>query len=89
MFTPDGNIISAIIEGTTDAGLYWREHPMNVDGTAIIKHGIQHMGAFQYQNPKFDPRQRGHRGQEAFRQIKDMEYWRDADRNKYLNSSYP
>lgn len=84
LFTPEGNIVSAIIEGTTDAGLYYREKPMNVDGTAIIKHGIQHRGAYQYQNPAVNDGQRGHRGKEAFRQVNDMEYWRDADRDKYL-----
>ena len=78
MFTPAGNLVSAIIEGTTDAGLYYRKNPLNVDGTAIIKHGVQHRGAYTYME------EGGHRGQEAFRQTGDMEYWRDADRDKYL-----
>jgi len=84
MFTDGGGIISVIAEGTTDAGLYYRLNPLNVDGTAIIKHGVQHRGAYQYQNPSKNSDQRGHRGKEAFRQIKDMDYWRDADRDKYL-----
>ena len=25
-----------LVAGTTDAGLFWQEHPMNVNGTAII-----------------------------------------------------
>lgn len=84
MFTDGGGIISIIAEGTTDAGLYYRLNPIHIDGTAIIQHGVQHRGAYQYQNPKLNKEQRGHRGKEAFRQIKDMKYWRDTDRDKYL-----
>jgi len=83
-FTKDGGIESLILPGTTDAGLYYRMNPLNIDGTAIIKHGIQHRGAYQYQNPKVNEDQRGHRGKEAFRQIKNMDYWRDNDRDEYL-----
>lgn len=84
-FTKNGGLHGCVIEGTTDAGLYYRENPMQLDGTAIIKHGVQHKSAFQYQNPAVDPKMRGHMGKEAFRQVKPMSYWRDADRNKYLN----
>ncbi len=83
-FTEGGGLVSVVFEGTTDAGLYYRMNPLNVDGTAIIKHGIQHSGAYQYQNPDYNDQHRGHRGKEAFRQVKDMAYWRDADRDKYL-----
>ena len=83
-FTPDGGLVSFVLDGTTDAGLYYRLNPMNVDGTAIIQHGKQYRGVYQYQNPKTNPKQRGHKGQEAFRQVKAMDYWRDADRDKYL-----
>ena len=31
---------------TTDPGTYWRTHPMNVDGTAILKPG-QYRGAYK------------------------------------------
>jgi len=82
-FTDRGGLVSIIIEGTTDAGLYYRKNPMHVDGTCIIQHGVQHRGAYQYQNPKVDGK-RGHRGQEAFRQVAKMKYWRDADRDEYL-----
>lgn len=84
MFTEGGGIISVVAEGTTDAGLYYRLNPLNIEGTAIIQHGVQHRGVYQYQNPATHPDQRGHRGKEAFRQIKDMKYWRDADRDEYL-----
>ena len=78
-FTEKGGIMSVIVEGTTDAGLYYRENPMNVDGTAIIQHGVQHRGAYTYM------KKGGHRGQEAFRQTGKMAYWRDANRDKYLD----
>jgi hypothetical protein len=83
-FDDKGVLHSIVEEGTTDAGLYYREHPMNIDGTAIIQHGVQHVGAYQYQNPKLNPDQPGHKGKEAFRQVADMKYWRDADRDVYL-----
>lgn len=79
MFTANGGIISVIVEGTTDAGLFYRENPMQVDGTAIIQHGVQHRGAYTYM------KKGGHRGQEAFRNTGKMSYWRDANRDKYLD----
>jgi hypothetical protein len=83
-FTENGGIESVIVEGTTDAGLYFRKNLSNINGTAIIQHGKQYRGVYQYQNPKLNPKQRGHKGKEAFRQIKNMDYWRDADRDEYL-----
>jgi len=79
MFTDRGGIISAVVEGTTDAGLYYRENPMQIDGTAIIQHGVQHRGAYTYMEKG------GHMGQEAFRQTGNMAYWRDANRDEYLD----
>jgi len=79
MFTKNGGLMSIVVEGTTDAGLYYRENPINVDGTAIIQHGVQHRGAYTYMLKG------GHKGQEAFRQTGPMDYWRDADRNEYLD----
>jgi len=77
--TGGGGELSVVLPGTTDAGLYYREHPINPDGTAIIQHGIQHPGAYTYMEKG------GHKGQEAFRQTGNMKYWRDADRDKYLD----
>ena len=84
-FDEDEGIIFEVVPGTTDAGLYYRLNPMQIDGTAIIQHGVQHRGAYQLQDPKKDPTKRGHRGQKAFKQIGSMKYWRDADRDKYLD----
>ncbi len=81
--TENGGINSIIIPGTTDAGLYYRLNPMHVDGTAIIQHGKQFRGAFTYM------KKGGHRGQEAFRQTKGIDYWRDINRDKYLDFVNP
>ena len=84
MFTPNGGIMCAIIEGTVDAGLYYTTNPLNIDGTAIIQDGKQYRGVYRYENPKKNEGQRGHKGQEAFSQIKAMNYWRDNDRDPIL-----
>ena len=78
-FTEKGGLVSAILEGTSDAGLYYRLNPINVDGTAIIMHGVQHRGAFTYMKSG------GHKGKEAFRQTSKMKYWRDVNRDSYLD----
>tara|TARA_R110000782_G_C14612139_1_gene392256 strand:+ start:48 stop:638 length:591 start_codon:yes stop_codon:yes gene_type:complete len=78
-----GELKGHIDEGTTDAGMYYRLHPMNIKGTAIIQHGKQYRGSFTYM--KFG----GHRGQEAFRQTGGVDYWRDPNRDKYLDFINP
>ena len=83
-----GNRYYEIVSGTTDAGLYYRLNPISPSGTAIIKHGVQHRGVYELQNPKIDGK-RGHRGQKAFKQIKEMTYWRDNNRNAFLDLSVP
>lgn len=88
-YDKEGNLHSIIEAGTTDAGLYYRENPINIKGTAIIQHGVQHRGVYQYQNPKENPSQPGHKGKEAFKQIADMRYWRDVDRDKYIEFDGP
>ena len=65
-YDDEGNEQGVVVPGTTDAGLYWRLNPMNVDGTAIIKHGVQHRGAYQLQDPKINPKLRGHMGRKGF-----------------------
>lgn len=88
-FTKDNGLVSAVVEGTTDAGLFYRENPLHIDGTAIIKDGVQHMSAYRYENPSLNEGQHGHKGQEAFSQIGDMRYHRDPDRDKYLEQTGP
>lgn len=86
-FDDKGKLFSVIVPGTVDAGLTYRVKPMNSKGTAIIKHGIQHRGVYQYQNPAKNKKQLGHNGKEAFRQIKAMDYWRDKDGNIFIGVS--
>lgn len=81
--TQRGGIMSIVVEGTTDAGLYYREHPMHIAGTAIIQHGKQFRGAYTYM------KKGAHRGQEGFRQTGLMDYWRDPDRDAYLDFVNP
>lgn len=89
MFTPDGGIMAAVIEGTVDAGIYYRLDPINKKGTAIIQDGVQHRGVYRYENPKKNDGQHGHKGQEAFSQIGDMAYWRDNDGDGDIDRAGP
>jgi hypothetical protein len=79
-------LVSVVIPGTTDAGLTARLKPTNPKGVVIIQHGIQHRGVYRLENPKIVPSERGHKGKEAFRQIKPMKYWRDNDRDNILET---
>jgi len=61
---------------TTDPGTYWLEHPLNVDGTAILKEG-------QYENAY---KLGLHKGQyKALIQVKPVTVIRDYDRNATLD----
>lgn len=82
-FTEGGGIVSIVFEGTTDAGLYYRLNPIHIDGTAIIQHGKQYRGTFRYMEVG------GHRGGEGMRQVRNLDYFRDPDRDKYLNFVNP
>lgn len=58
---------------TTDPGLYWRQNPMNVAGTAMLKPG-QWRGCWKLGK---------HQGKyEALTQVKPVTVYRDADRDK-------
>ena len=63
--------------GTTDPGTYWRERPMNVKGTAILKAG-QYPGAYKIGK---------HRGQyDALVQTGGrVTVWRDSDMDDVLD----
>lgn len=88
-FNEKGKLISVIVPGTTDAGLTYRLKPMHKLGTAIIQHSRQYSGVYQYQDPKVNPKLPGHQGKEAFRQIKNMDYWRDNNKDIKLDFSGP
>ena len=81
----DGKLIGEIIPASTDAGLYYRINPIKRIGTAIIVHDKQYRGVYQLQDPALDKSLRGHKGRKAFRQIADMSYWRDSNRDIYLD----
>ena len=56
---------------TTDPGVYYLEHPLRLDGTAILHPG-QYRGAYKLGK---------HRGYSALVQCAPVRVWRDADRN--------
>lgn len=63
---------------TTDAGTYYRENPINVDGTAIIVPG-QYIGTYKVGR---------HKDYEAMEQVGKLKYIRDNNRNKILDWIY-
>lgn len=81
MFAHDneGNLFGIVEQGTTDAGLYYRNNPMTPKGTCIIAHSRQYRGAFTYM------KKGGHRGQEAFRQTGGLDYFLDNNKDDYLD----
>lgn len=61
---------------TTDSGLYYLEHPMNPNGTAILKEG-QYRGAYQIGK---------HQGKyDALVQRKPVKVYRDSNRDQTLD----
>ena len=72
----DGELRGVVVNATTDAGLYYRENPLNVKGTAILIPGC-YRSVYQLKD-------NGHKGYRAFRQVKNMDYYRDADRDGEL-----
>lgn len=64
-------------KATTDAGLYWRKHPLNLDGTAVLVAG-QHLGlwTFGYHQGKY----------KALVQNKPVLVLRDNDKNAELET---
>ncbi len=72
----EGKWVLGIYKITTDPGTYWLKHPMNVDGTAILKEG-QYVDAYKIGL---------HKGQyTALVQAKPVTILRDYDRNAVLN----
>ena len=71
-----GSFIDLAFRCTTDPGLYWLEHPIRRDGTAILKAG-QYRGAYRIAK---------HRGiYPALCQRKPVTVWRDRDKNETLD----
>jgi hypothetical protein len=61
---------------TTDPGIFYRLHPINVNGTAIIKPG-QYRGAYKVGL---------HKGYRALQQKGPITVWRDADKDAELDT---
>ena len=75
MYMYDGRWNSFCFPATTDPGLYWREHPMNVDGTAILKPG-QYRGAYKVGE---------HKGYPALQQLSPLSVYRDSNKDNILD----
>lgn len=73
-----GQWLSCCYEGTTDAGTFFLEKPMNVNGTAIIIPG-QYKGVYKLGT---------HTGYAAYEQIKNFNYVRDNNKDKVLDFLY-
>lgn len=63
---------------TTDPGIYYRENPMNVNGTAIVV-PFFHKDCYKVGT---------HKGKEAMEQIAPILYIRDNNKNKILDFLY-
>lgn len=63
--------------GTTDPGTFYRQNPINVKGTALLKPG-QYRGAYKIGY---------HRGYKALQQKKPMTVYRDANRDTVLDTT--
>ena len=61
---------------TTDPGTFYRENPINVKGTAILKPG-QYRGMWKIGK---------HKGYKALQQNKPVTVYRDADRDKNIDT---
>ena len=73
----DGAWTMFAFPGTTDPGTYYRENPINVSGTAILKPG-QYRGAFKVGR---------HKGYKALRQAAPVTVYRDNDRDTALDTA--
>jgi len=73
----DGTWVFFAFPATTDPGTYYRENPINVRGTAIMKPG-QYRGAYMVGK---------HRGYKALQQKGPITVYRDADLNETLDTT--
>jgi len=75
MYLAQGQWNHFMFPATTDPGIYWRENPMNVDGTAILVPG-QYRGAYKVGT---------HKGYPALQQKKPLKVYRDGDKDEILD----
>lgn len=74
----NGKYVGIQCDATTDPGIYYREKPMNVNGTAIIVPGFYEKC---YSTGL-------HKDKDALIQVKPMTYVRDNNKDKVLNFLY-
>jgi hypothetical protein len=74
MYHVAGKLHCEMFQATTLSGIHYLRNPMNPAGTAIVAHDVQHISCYQLQD-------KGHRGSKAFRQVADMVYYRDNNKN--------
>ena len=74
MYLENGSWCCFMFPATTDPGVYWRENPMNRDGTAILVPG-QHRSAYMVGK---------HKGYPALQQRKVLPVYRDDDKDDVL-----
>lgn len=79
MYVSHGRWVCFQFPATTDPGVYWRQHPMNVAGTAILVPG-QYRGAYKLGQ---------HKGYEALQQAKPLRVYRDSDSDEELDFDVP
>ena len=75
----NGKPFHRVFRGTTDPSLYYLHKPMVSGGAALVKHGEQYRGVYQFGIHNYG-KPTAH---EALRQIKPMKYWRDNNRDSY------
>ncbi len=74
MYLREGEWCCFAFPATTDPGTYWMEHPMNVEGTAILVPG-QYRNAYKIGS---------HKGYPALQQQKSMKVYRDNTKDDIL-----
>lgn len=79
MYMREGRWVCFQFPATTDPGVYYREHPINVEGTAILVPG-QYRGSHKVGT---------HKGYPALQQQKPLTVWRDADKDGELDFDVP
>lgn len=74
MYLENGGWCCYMFPATTDPGVYWRENPMNVDGTAILVPG-QYRGAYKIGR---------HKGYVALQQQRCVKVYRDNNKDSIM-----
>lgn len=63
---------------TTDCGLYYLKNTLNRNGAGILVHDRQYKGMYEW-------REKGHKGEPAFRQVRPASFVRDNNKDNLLD----